>query len=978
MSRNPVRIPAVGRAGACSAAILLAATLLASLAPPPLQAQPPETEYRGAAALGLALRRLGNTARVLVIAAHPDDENTPLLSTLALERGADVAYLSLTRGEGGQNAIGPELQEALGILRTEELLAARRLDGPAQFFTRAYDFGFSKSAQEVFRHWPRDTILADVVRIVRAFRPDIVVSIFSGTPRDGHGQHQAAGILAHQAFAAAGDPARFPEQFAEGLLPHAPRKLYQAPWRGADRVTVHVATGQLDPLIGRSPFQIAMASRSRHRSQEMGQLERPGPASLALVRVGPDGAPLPGEEPSLFAGIDTTLAQRAATLGATAVARLLTEYDAAIRAVRGELDALRPARLVPGLARAAALLARADTLLAARPRGDTATRTLRFHIAREAEDVNHALALASGLVLDAVANDGTIVPGQTFRLELTVWNGGEAPARVRGLAPELPEGWSARLLETCAPAAGPSRAGDSGCSAGTLGDSLAPGALLIQRYEVSVPATAPVTEPYYLRRPRSGDAYHWPADPGLAGLPFEPAPVHGRAEIETAGARVVLHREAMHRFVDGTLGEVRRPIMVVPAVSVTLEPGVAILPLGAGTTVAPAGNNGAGTGAGEAPAASARGRNGPASRAPADAEPGRRTTSPAAPGPAISFRVRLTAEAPNGVAGALRLVLPAGWRAVPEAVPVRFGGPGEAHVVEITAHPPADLPAGDYPVQAVFEAEDGRRYARGLQLVDYPHTRPRPLYREAKASVRAFDVRVPAGLRVGYIAGPGDAVPQALAQLGIAVDLLDEAALSGAGAPGATTGAAERGGAAPAAPAAAGLARYDVIVVGPRAYESRPDLAANNARLLDYVRDGGTLIVQYNQYEWSDGGYAPYPLSIARPHDRITDETAPVRLLDPTHPALSHPNRITDADFQGWVQERGLYFPHTWDERYTPLLEMADPGEEPKRGALLVATVGRGTYVYTGLAFFRQLPAGVPGAYRLFANLLALGERRAR
>ncbi|HEX7091299.1 MAG TPA: PIG-L family deacetylase [Longimicrobiales bacterium] len=980
MSRNPVRIPAMGRAAACSAVISLAGTLLGALAAPPLLAQPPETEYRGAAALGLALRRLGNTARVLVIAAHPDDENTPLLSALALERGADVAYLSLTRGEGGQNAIGPELQEALGILRTEELLAARRLDGPAQFFTRAYDFGFSKSAKEVFRHWPRDTILGDVVRIVRAFRPDIVVSIFSGTPRDGHGQHQAAGILAHEAFAAAGDPARFPEQLAEGLLPHAPRKLYQAPWRGADRPTVRVSTGELDPLLGRSPFQIAMASRSRHRSQEMGQLERPGPASLVLVRVGPDGTPLQGEETSPFAGIDTTLAQRAATLGAAGVARLLAEYDAVVRAVRGGLDALRPARLVPGLSRASALLARADSLLAARPRGDAAAHTLRFHIAREAEDLNLALALASGLVLDAVADDGRVVPGRTFRLELTVWNGGEAPARVQALVPELPEGWSARLLETCAPAAAaPSRAGAPDCPPGTLGDPLAPGALLIQRYEVSVPATAPVTEPYYLRRPRGGDVYRWPADPGLAGLPFEPAPVHGRAEIEVAGARVVLHREAMHRFVDGTRGEVRRPVMVVPAVSVTLEPGVAILPLGGGTADTPAGN-GAGTGSGsraaEAPGGSTPGRDGPATHAAADAEPGSGAPSPAAPGPGLSFRVRLTAEAPDGIAGTLRLVLPAGWRAVPEAVPVRFAGTGETQVVEIAAHPPAGIPAGDYPVQAVFEAEDGRRYTRGLQLVDYPHIRPRPLYHEARASVRAFDVRVPAGLRVGYIAGPGDAVPQALAQLGVAIDLLDAAALSGAGAPGATADAAERTGAAPTAQAA-GLARYDVIVVGSRAYESRPDLAANNARLLDYVREGGTLIVQYNQYEWSDGGYAPYPLSIARPHDRVTDETAPVRLLDPTHPALNHPNRITDADFEGWVQERGLYFPRTWDERYTPLLEMADPGEEGKRGALLVATVGRGTYVYTGLAFFRQLPAGVPGAYRLFANLLALGERRA-
>ena len=907
MTLTDIRIRARARAAALLGAVLLSAA-------PPAQAQTAESEYEGATALGLALRRLGNTARVLVIAAHPDDENTPLLSALALGRGADVAYLSLTRGEGGQNAIGPELQEALGLLRSEELLAARRLDGPAQFFTRAYDYGFSKSASEAFQHWPRDSVLADVVRIIRVFRPDVVVSIFSGTPRDGHGQHQAAGILARAAFEAAGNPARFPEQISEGLLPHSPRKLYQAPWRGADRSTVRLSTGTLDPLLGRSHYQVAMASRSRHRSQEMGQLERLGPAYVDLVRVGPDGAALPGEEATPFEGVDTTLTQRAAALGTAGapVARLLASYDTAVLALRRAFNPYDPQRIVPGLARAAELLARADSFLEAKPLRGTAARELRFHIAHELEDVNRALALAAGLVLDAVADHERVVPGQTFHLELTVWNGGAAPVQVRSLSPVLPDGWEARLVATCAAATG------RDCPEAGPGDTLAPGALLVQRYEVSVPADAPATEPYYLRKPRHGDMYRWTGDEAVDGLPFQPADVRARAKLTVAGARVTLKRDAQHRVVDGVLGEIRRPVMVVPAVSVALEPGTAILPLG-GTATVGASDNGA---------SAAR----------------------------LAFRVRLASDAPGGIAGTLRLELPAGWRAEPDAVPVRFAAPGETQVVELTVHPPAGIAAGEFPVRAVFAAEDGRRYTRGFQLVDYEHIRPRPLYRDAAATVRAFDVRVPSGLRVGYIAGPGDGVPEALAQLGIAVDVLDAAALNGAG--------------------ATGLARYDVVIVGIRAYELRPDLRASNARLLDYVRGGGTLIVQYNQYEWSEGGYAPYPLSIARPHDRVTDETAPVTLLDPSHPILSYPNRITDADFEGWVQERGLYFPRTWDERYTPLLEMADPGEEPQRGALLVAKVGDGTYVYTGLALFRQLQAGVPGAYRLLANLLALGEQK--
>src|SRR5690606_8011309 len=303
----------------------------------------------------------------------------------------------------------------------------------------------------------------------------------------------------------------FPEQISEGLLPHAPRKLYQAPWRGADQATVRLSTGDLDPLLGRSHFQVAMASRSRHPSPEMGQLERLGPASLDLVRVGPDGKPLPGEEASPFEGVDTTLAQRAAALGAAGapVARLLAAYDAATRALRSAFDPFEPHRLVPGLARAAELLARADSFLEAKPLRGAAARELRFHLAREAEDANRALALAAGLVLDAVADHERVVPGQTFRLELTVWNGGAAPVEVRSLAPVLPDGWQARLVETCAAATG------RDCPPADPGAAIAPGALLVQRYEVSVPADAPATEPYYLRRPRDGDLYHWTGDEAI-------------------------------------------------------------------------------------------------------------------------------------------------------------------------------------------------------------------------------------------------------------------------------------------------------------------------------------------------------------------------------------------------------------------------------------------------------------------------------
>jgi len=429
--------------------------------------------------------------------------------------------------------------------------------------------------------------------------------------------------------------------------------------------------------------------------------------------------------------------------------------------------------------------------------------------------------------------------------------------------------------------------------------------VLRQRYRVRLPADARPTEPYFLREPRAGELYRWPDDPAVRGLPFEPPAVRGRAVVELAGAALELEREAEYRGVDPREGEVRRPVLVVPAVSVALEPAVAVLPLNGG---------------------------------------GDRTAQP------LRFGVRLRAEGDEVAEGDVALELPPGWRAAPASERVRLA-PGEARVVAFEVAAPAGVAAGRHRVGARFTAADGRRHDRALQLVDYPHIRPRPLLRAAESAVSAFELRVPAGLVVGYIMGAGDEVPQALAQLGIDVELLDAAALAG------------------------DLSRFDVIVTGIRAYEVRPELAALNRRLLDWVAGGGTLIVQYNKYELVEGGFPPYPLSMARPHGRVADETAPVRFLEPASPVLTTPNRITAADFDGLVQERGLYFADTWDERYRPVLEMADPGEPGLRGALLVARHGNGTYVYTGLAFFRQLPEGVPGAYRLFANLLALARR---
>jgi LmbE family N-acetylglucosaminyl deacetylase len=875
------------------------------LAAAPAAAQQPETEYRGATALGLALRRLGPTQRVLMIAAHPDDENTSVLATLALGGGADVAYLSLTRGDGGQNGIGPELQESIGLIRSEELLAARRLDGATQFFTRAYDYGFSKSAEEAFLHWPRDSVLKDVVTVIRRYRPDVVVSVFTGTPRDGHGQHQAAGILAHEAFEAAGDPSRFPELTAAGLPPHRPAKLYLSRWGGgAPESSTRLQTGVYDPLFGRSYHQIALESRGRHRSQDMGRALEPGPASVMLQRVDGDGSP----EPSIFAGLDTTLAQRARRTGARAALEALEAYDNLVLRIRAAYNPLDTERLVPELVQAARLLDRAERALggardASAGPGREAMEGLRFHIASERADVFEALRLAAGIVGDAIADSERLVPGGEFNLELIVWNGGGRPVAVRTLEPVLPAGWTATPQDELP------------------GEPLPPGQLARRRFRVQVPADAPPTEPYHLRSPRDGDLYRWPDDVALRGMPFQPAEVRARALVALEGVELPIEVEATHREVRRNEGESRRPVRVVPAVAVALDPAVAVVPL-SGDLVAKA-------------ASSTRRAASSASR------------------PELEFRVRLTGATRDGIAGTLRLELPAGWRAEPAQVPVRLRTAGESRQFEFVVTPPADVAPGEHRIAAVFEAEDGRRYTRWYEEIDYPHIRPLARYHDAAAKVQAFQVAVPQGIRVGYITGAGDEVPGALRQLGVTLDVIDPADL-----------------------ATVDLSRYDVLVTGIRAYEHRPEIRTHNPRLLEWVEAGGTMIVQYNQYTFSQGGFAPYPLQIARPHDRVTDETAPVRILDASHPVVSYPNRIGPADFEGWVQERGLYFPRTWDERYTPVLEMSDPGEDPLRGAILVAKYGKGTYVYTGLAFFRQLPEGVPGAYRLFANLLALGEKR--
>ena len=835
--------------------------------------QPPTTG--GLPVLLQELRMLGHQKRVLMIGAHPDDEDTDLLVMLTRREGAEAAYLSLTRGEGGQNLIGSELGEALGILRTEELMAARNIDGAQQFFTRAYDFGFSKTLDDTWAHWPKDSVLKDVVRIVRRFRPQVMVAVFSGTPRDGHGQHQASGWAAQEAFRIAGDSTRFPELWTEEhLAPFAPTKLYIEAWFNPTAATLTLDGGEVEKVSGKTYHQLAMMGRSLHRSQDMGRLQEFGPNLSRLTFKAARGQASDNGEGwgAFWSGVDTVLRDQDQHLLALREAGAAAGRDR--RAVTAALT-----RAMSSFIRPTAL---PEVLYGAR----------RFELQDYIGHLQAARRVASWRFADLVADRSRYAPGDAVALTYLARNAGTDP---------VADAFSHIRLRKSA------RWGVDD-SAGTLPawrtGGLPVGGSVSLSGTAIVPDTLAPTTPYYLAHQRRADLYDWTgADPELRGAATTPAEIEVYFSVccQIPDADQLISATASSRIRDQAFGEVRHPVVIVPRIGVKLSPGVAVV----------------------------------------------RTT---ASGDARDVRADVTLESglTAPVSGTVTIEVPNGW---PKPTPVPFTlAPSAAAHVAIRVTVPAGVGDGQYPIRAVATDAAGQRYDIGAFTVDYPHIRTRQYTKPATARVEVIELTPPQARRVAYVRGAADKVPEALSAAGLQVTLLDSVALS-----------------------TADLSTYDAVVIGPRAYEIDSALVRNNDRLLDYARNGGRLIVQYQQQVYLEGSFAPFTLG---GNSRITDENAPVTMLGatPTQSALAPvfrtPNAIGAEDWQGWIQERALYCPTNWGQGLNPLLAMNDPGEAPIRGCLLEGKVGRGSYVYTGISFFRELPAGVPGAYRLFFNLL--------
>jgi LmbE family N-acetylglucosaminyl deacetylase len=886
----------------------------------------PLPEDLGALHLAQLLTKLKTTARIMQVVAHPDDEDGGLLTLEARGKGVSVLLFTVTRGEGGQNKFGTESSDELGILRTLELLEADKYYGVEQRFSHVVDFGFSKTAEETFNKWHgHDVAFADVVRAIRIFRPDVLTSRFSGTKRDGHGNHEASGVLTLEAFRAAADPNKFPEQIKEGLLPWQAKKLYlgnpprmfQGGNVSDEDYTVKFNIGEYSPLLGMSYTQFALEGLAHQTSQGTGGIRVPPGPRYTYYKLTDSTLPKPAaaHENDFFDGIDTSLVGLASRLGAEeskvpflrpALESIQKKVEEAAKLFSIEYPGACAPPLVAGVGESYLLREKVENSqlsVAAKSNLLPLIRTKQLQLEAAA---NEALGIFFEVTVDPPGPSpapsyfprmeqtmSLAVPGQTFTITARIYNRGRTPIN------------PIQIGFATAGDTGDIRVEDVPETRHQIDDSpLRPGEMRSEQYRIIVSPHAKYTQPYFSRRDPEIETIYTISDPEAITEPWSPYPLRvtlGYAVDNQVGSNNwIEHAVAKIKFIDPTLGQSERPLAVGPPISVLLTSPVAVAPVG-GTSKSQIG-------------------------------------------------VIVRSNVQSAVHAKLKLETPQGWKVEPAEIAVDLDHDGDVnnYAFQIT---PQNLHEGTYKVMARAEY-NGKQYAEGFKVITRPDLDSYYAYRPATEKVQAVDVKLPAQLRVGYIMGTGDEIPSVLQSVGLNTSIITPQEL-----------------------ASGDLGRYGTIIVGIRAYDTRTDVREHNRRLLDYVNSGGTLIVQYNQSTgaFNGGHYTPYPATEA--NVRVSVEEQPVEILAPEERVFNWPNKITQKDFDGWVQERGLYFMSQWDAQFKPLLACNDPGEPPQKGGLLLAHYGKGVYIFSAYGFSRQLPAGVPGAIRLFVNLVSAGHQ---
>jgi LmbE family N-acetylglucosaminyl deacetylase len=798
----------------------------------------------------LRLQKLNTVGSVLYIAAHPDDENTRLLSYLANERKLRTAYLSITRGDGGQNLIGKEQGELLGLIRTQELLAARRTDGAEQFFSRANDFGYSKNPDETIAFWNRDSTLADMVWVIRQFKPDVIINRFPTTGEGGHGHHTASAILAVEAFEAAANPAMFPEQLKYTQVWQAKHLFWNTFNFGGNNTTapnqLKMDVGGFNPLLGKSYGEIASESRSMHKSQGFGTARQRGELIEYFKQLKGDSV-----RNDIFENIDQTW-------------KRISKSEAIQKSLNELLQKYNAANPSASLSDLVALYKQIEAL-------NETDATLAYWKKQKLQETEVLIIACSGLWLEATVVEYAAVPGDSININAQIINRMNIPVLLNRIS-------FLGQKDTVAQA------------------QLKPNELNSFKQSIKLPATTAFSNPYWLNEKHS-IGHYVVNDQLMVGVP-ENKSLHGVVfDVEVVGVKLPIYRGLTYKTTDPVKGEVYRPFEVLPPATVNMSEKVYVF-------------NGS------------------------DMK---------------QIQLRVKAHK-NGVSGTLKLEVGDGWKVKIKNSAFHLKEKGEEAIIEAT------ITANQYAKDARLNASlqiDKTIYNKSIQRIEYDHIPYQFILSDAEAGLINVDLKK-TGTRIGYIPGAGDDVSACLKQVGYQLTELTNEMLSNSN-----------------------LSQFDAIVSGIRAYNTNEKLQLHYPRLMEYINNGGNLIAQYNTNNRIGpllAKLAPYPFTISR--ERVTDEKASVKFVRPKHPVLNFPNVILEKDFDGWVQERGIYFATALDSNFTTILSMSDPNEKASEGSLIIAPYGKGNFIYTGLAFFRQLPAGVPGAYRFFANLISLPKNK--